>query len=279
VAVTVLSTAPAGAATQLGQLAPSPVNCAGDTNNVQLSVNSGTTYEVPSPGVITSWSHQAKEISPGFAGSGRLQVWRPIGGANFTLVGRSDLMTFSATAVNQFAIRIPVIAGDLVGFRVGPGVVGAACQFPGGAGLGTTGGDAAGASDPAPGETRNLPTHPGLLNVAVLLEPDCDNDGFGDETQDAVADCVAPETQITKGPKDKTRKKKATFEFSSSEPSVSFECSLDGQPFVACVSPDTVKVKKGKHSFAVRARDAGGNVDATPASDDWKVKKKKKKKK
>jgi hypothetical protein len=267
-----LAPATASAATPLGQLAPTPINCSGNANNVQLSVNSGTSYEVPSAGVITSWSHQAKEVSPGFAGSGRLQLWRPLGGTSFTLVGRSDLMGFSV-GLNQFGVRVPVNAGDLLGFRVGPGGVGAACQFPGGAGLGTIGNDAAGSSDAVPGETRDLPTEFGRLNVAAILEPDCDQDGFGDESQDAAVDCVSPETHIIKGPKDKTKKKKATFEFSSSEPSVSFECSVDGQPFIPCTSPDTVKVKKGRHNFQVRARDAAGNVDPTPASDDWKVKK------
>jgi hypothetical protein len=39
-----------------------------------------------------------------------------------------------------------------------------------------------------------------------------------------------------------------------------------------------VKVKKGKHTFQVRATDAAGNIDPTPASDAWKVKKKGKQK-
>jgi hypothetical protein len=47
---------------------------------------------------------------------------------------------------------------------------------------------------------------------------------------------------------------------------------------VSCASPYTIKVKKGKHTFQVRAIDQAGNVDGTPATDDWKVKKKKKKK-
>jgi hypothetical protein len=36
-------------------------------------------------------------------------------------------------------------------------------------------------------------------------------------------------------------------------------------------------VRKGKHHFEVQAVDGAGNV-GSPASDDWKVKKKKKKK-
>jgi hypothetical protein len=32
-------------------------------------------------------------------------------------------------------------------------------------------------------------------------------------------------------------------------------------------------VKRGRHRFAVRAADTAGNLDATPATDSWKVKK------
>jgi hypothetical protein len=99
-------------------------------------------------------------------------------------------------------------------------------------------------------------------------------------------DTNAPETTITKGPKNKVKlkrgkkKAKASFEFTGSDARAvaSFQCSLDGGPFEPCASPDKVKVKKGKHEFEVRAVDAAGNVDPTPATDDWKVKKKRKKK-
>jgi trypsin len=88
-----------------------------------------------------------------------------------------------------------------------------------------------------------------------------------------------PDTQITKGPKNKTKKKKATFEFTSTQPGSSFECAVDGQSFkVACTSPFKVKVKKGRHTFQVRAIDATGATDPSPASDTWKRKKKKRKK-
>ena len=81
-----------------------------------------------------------------------------------------------------------------------------------------------------------------------------------------------PDTSITKGPKKKTKKKKAKFEFSSNTPGATFECSVDGKPFEACSSPFKVKVKKGKHSFAVRAV-LGGVSDTSPAKQNWKVKK------
>ena len=88
-------------------------------------------------------------------------------------------------------------------------------------------------------------------------------------------DTAAPDTTITAGPKKKEKKGKASFSFSSSEPGSTFQCKLDDGSFEPCTSPDDVKVNKGKHTFAVRATDAAGNVDPTPASQGWKVKKKK----
>jgi WD40-like Beta Propeller Repeat len=93
------------------------------------------------------------------------------------------------------------------------------------------------------------------------------------------ADTSPPDTTITKGPKAKTKKKSATFEFGGTDARAlaGFECKLDEGAFAACTSPQTVKVKKGKHSFQVRSTDAAGNADPTPATQSWTVKKKKKK--
>ena len=130
----------------------------------------------------------------------------------------------------------------------------------------------------------------GLYRIDYF-EPDADNDGFGDETQDFCPgvpgpengcppqsktgpDTASPDTAITKRPKDRTKKKPATFEFTSSEPGSSFHCVLDGkQEFRPCTSPLTVKVKRGKHTFQVQATDSAGNTDPVPASDEWKRKK------
>jgi hypothetical protein len=85
---------------------------------------------------------------------------------------------------------------------------------------------------------------------------------------------TAPETTIENGPKSRTKAKKAHFGFTSSTAGATFECSLDRAAFVPCTSPRTVKVGKGKHRFTVRAI-ASGLTDPTPASYNWKVKKKK----
>jgi len=40
---------------------------------------------------------------------------------------------------------------------------------------------------------------------------------------------------------------------------------------VTCVSPTTVNVDNGSHTFVVRARDLAGNVDPEPPSFTWVV--------
>ncbi|HZH13511.1 MAG TPA: MYXO-CTERM sorting domain-containing protein, partial [Archangium sp.] len=87
-----------------------------------------------------------------------------------------------------------------------------------------------------------------------------------------VQDTSAPETNITSGPSGTTPERTATFEFSSNEPGVTFECSLDGAAYTPCTSPVTfTDLAEGEHTLQVRARDAAGNVDATPATRTWTV--------
>ena len=51
-----------------------------------------------------------------------------------------------------------------------------------------------------------------------------------------------------------------------------FECRLDSVGFSACASPRTYNaLPLGRHTFEVRAVDAAGNVDATPARHTWTV--------
>jgi hypothetical protein len=60
------------------------------------------------------------------------------------------------------------------------------------------------------------------------------------------------------------------FTFTSSDASATFQCSLDKASFAACASPDHVGVlQSGLHKFRVRAVDAAGNVDPTPAVYSW----------
>jgi hypothetical protein len=85
-------------------------------------------------------------------------------------------------------------------------------------------------------------------------------------------DTTAPGTTVDSGPGDPTNATGASFAFSSSEAGSSFECSMDGSPFVTCSSPAVYSsLSEGSHTFDVKATDSVGNTDATPASFAWTV--------
>jgi hypothetical protein len=57
----------------------------------------------------------------------------------------------------------------------------------------------------------------------------------------------------------------------ASEPA-RFECSVDDAAFAACTMPfSTDRLAEGAHAAAIRAVDAAGNADATPAWWVWRV--------
>ena len=85
-------------------------------------------------------------------------------------------------------------------------------------------------------------------------------------------DTTPPQSTIDSGPSGTVGSTSASFTFSSDEAGSTFECSLDGSPFSACTSPkDYTNLSGGSHTFEVRATDAAGNVDTTPASRTFSV--------
>ena len=105
-------------------------------------------------------------------------------------------------------------------------------------------------------------TGPNVLhaNAANDIDPDWQQDS------------IPPNTTITSGPASFTNATSASLAFVSSEKGSSFQCSLDGAPFSACVSAKGYSnLANGSHSFRVRAIDAANNVDATPAARTWRV--------
>jgi len=94
----------------------------------------------------------------------------------------------------------------------------------------------------------------------------------------AAPDLTAPNTTVTSQRGGTASEKPVTFAFSSSEPSSTFLCRIDWEtthpdpdaplpPFEPCASPKTYSVLgEGLHMFEVKAKDAAGNVDSTPAS-------------
>lgn len=83
-----------------------------------------------------------------------------------------------------------------------------------------------------------------------------------------------PDTVIDVEPPDPTESTSVTIAFStpSTDPSVSFECSLDGAAWAACPSPVTYTgLGVGAHTFAVRAVHPTLGADETPDDTDWTV--------
>jgi hypothetical protein len=86
------------------------------------------------------------------------------------------------------------------------------------------------------------------------------------------ADTTRPNTRIGAGPKRRTRARKATFRFSSTEPGSRFQCKLDKKPWKSCRSPKTYRrLRLGPHVFRVRAFDLASNMDASPAVKRWRI--------
>ena len=85
-------------------------------------------------------------------------------------------------------------------------------------------------------------------------------------TRSFTVDTTAPETTIDSA----TTGASSSFSFTS-EPGATFECKLDGPSgagtYATCTSPQTYTgLTDGAYTFSVRARDAAGNIDATPAT-------------
>src|SRR6185295_17680594 len=85
-------------------------------------------------------------------------------------------------------------------------------------------------------------------------------------------DTVAPDTQLTNPPSGTVASATASVSFTSPDATATFEASLDNAAFAAVTSPYSVNaLSEGAHTLRIRARDAAGNVDATPASATWTV--------
>ena len=86
-------------------------------------------------------------------------------------------------------------------------------------------------------------------------------------------DLTAPNTTIDSSPADPSADTTPDFTFSSSEGGSTFECRIDGGTWTSCASPHTIApaLTGGSHTFDVRATDAQGNTDASPASYTWTV--------
>jgi hypothetical protein len=86
-------------------------------------------------------------------------------------------------------------------------------------------------------------------------------------------DLTAPNTTISSGPSGVVQPENVSFTFTATEGATSFECSLDGAAYSACASPKAYPglASGSSHTFKVRALDAVGNQDETPAERSFQV--------
>jgi len=136
----------------------------------------------------------------------------------------------------------------------------------------------------ANGFTTDQRGQPRTVDAAATNSPLSDGTDIGAfELTDASATGDDPETKITKKPKKKLKLKdgkqtvKVKLKFKGTDNAappgpLTFECKIDKGPFEDCKSPLKLELDKGKHKIQVRAIDADGNVDSSPAKAKTKVK-------
>ena len=191
-ATSLLGAAGASAATQAGN------NCTVNDAEENLTVyglangSSSLPATIPVSGVISKWTYNAPpELEPGFFNQ-TLKILRRVGGSQFQVIGESAPSPLSG-GLNTFSTRVPVLAGDIIG-SVGT-VEGFTFSF-----YCNTGnpGDRLGVikGNPSLGSTASQSEEGAgfQIPVTVFVEPDVDNDGFGDETQDACPQSAAFQT-------------------------------------------------------------------------------------
>jgi hypothetical protein len=117
---------------------------------------------------------------------------------------------------------------------------------------------------------RTLPDGPHSLSVRAV-DPAGNSDNTPAERVWTI-DTVAPDTILLTGPPAADNSVTAQFTFRSSEDNVGFDCSVDNAGYLPCTSGQAFALGgDGPHSFAVRARDRAGNLDASPAIYAWTV--------
>ncbi|HEX7598639.1 MAG TPA: hypothetical protein VF518_10530, partial [Polyangia bacterium] len=85
-------------------------------------------------------------------------------------------------------------------------------------------------------------------------------------------DLTPPDTSITIHPTDPSDTPFGAFTFLSTETGSTFQCKIDTGDYVTCpASYTTPYLADGEHTLTVRAQDAAGNLDATPATYTWEV--------
>ena len=94
------------------------------------------------------------------------------------------------------------------------------------------------------------------------LDADCDQVDFD----------IRPDTRIEDGPNGLIRDRTPSFRLGATKEGSTFECSIDGGPFIACGGSHTPeRLADGAHTLRVRAKDVFGAVDLSPVERTFSV--------
>jgi DNA-binding beta-propeller fold protein YncE len=110
------------------------------------------------------------------------------------------------------------------------------------------------------GSARGLPGPVATVTLSIVAAP-------------AKGDRTPPNTRILAGPPKTTKLRTARFKFESTERGSEFQCKPDWRKrWTSCRSPKSyANLRRGRHSFRVRAIDGAGNADRTPAKRIWTI--------
>ncbi|HEX7293909.1 MAG TPA: hypothetical protein VF259_05140, partial [Solirubrobacterales bacterium] len=196
-AISALGAASASAATEFGDTCAADEAAPGDFTITTLSAPAGPLpLTAPSAGVITQVKVRIAAPIP-FAIPTTVKALHSAGGSLFTVVGQTTVQ--ASAGLSTAGARIPVQAGDRLALHGQPFSFEGSpvpslsfyCEGTGdGSILGATPGE------PGPGATAEFgAVEEGRVPLAAVLEPDADNDGYGDETQDQ-----CPQSASTQSP-------------------------------------------------------------------------------
>jgi hypothetical protein len=222
------------AATDVGVTSTPNATCTGTPEGELFSVSraTGPSSAMPHDGVITSWSFVSAapvELV--------LRVFRAASAPNSwsVVADGGALQTLVTPGLHTFTTRIPVRRGDIAGLR-----------YNGSGTCGNQTGDVndryatrGGTATPVGGIGTFLQSVTVRIDVAVVLEPDADHDGYGDDTQDGCpasavtqSACPAPATKIKGKPDPQAAVSRVRL--SSTIPGSTFTCRPDGKKAKPC---------------------------------------------
>ena len=109
-------------------------------------------------------------------------------------------------------------------------------------------------------------------NVITVRAADDAGNISGQTGATIIVDTIVPNSTITSAPSNPSSSTSASFSFSSTDSNSTFQCQMDNGGYQSCTSPKTyTNLSVGSHTFYVKATDAAGNTDPTPASYTWTI--------